>query len=113
MATLDPNLGKPAASKQSNSNQVEVKLLGQRILLRSAGEPERVREVLELVKSRINDAERRVKTATAAAPHYVALQALLDLAEEYCQAKTRAKTRFDAMAAKSDNLLSLIEAELK
>ena len=88
----------------------EIKLLGQRIALKSAGDPEIVGEVIEMVSGLLGDSEKRSKTG---APHHVALLALLALAEEYVQAKRRAAGHKTALDEKSRKLMSMIEAEFK
>ena len=88
----------------------QVSLLGEKITLKTAGDPEHVREVIGLVNERIAAAEKRIKTG---APHHVALLALLDLAEEYVQAKKRAGFHKKDLDDKSRELVGLIEAELK
>jgi hypothetical protein len=66
---------------------IELKLMGQRIVLKTQAESDRADEVTKLVKARIEMAEQRLKTG--AAPQYSALLALFDLAEEYIEAKKR------------------------
>lgn len=92
------------------STPVEIRLLGQRIALKSAGDPELVQEVLQVVTRRIEDAEKRVKSGI---PHHVALLAILDLAEEHVQAKRRVAAHQKVVEEKSRELKSLIEAEFK
>ncbi len=95
----------------NNSQTTEVKLLGQRIVLKtSEKDPETIRQILQLVVLRIEEAEKRSK---GAAPHQIALLALLDLAEEYIKAKKRTVDFKQQLDDKSSKLLSLIEAELK
>src|ERR1700722_17062138 len=91
---------------------LEVSIQGQRIPLRAREDhPEKVHEVIELVSQRLRDAEKRSRTS--AAPHQVALLALLDLAEEHLLMKERTETFKRAMSEKSERLISLLEAELK
>jgi cell division protein ZapA (FtsZ GTPase activity inhibitor) len=89
----------------------EVKLLGQRIVLKtSEADPEVLQQVLQLVTLKISEAESRSR---GAAPHQVALVALLDLAEEYIKAKKRTLDFKRQLDDKSNQLLSLVEAEFK
>jgi cell division protein ZapA (FtsZ GTPase activity inhibitor) len=89
----------------------EVKLLGQRIVLKSSEtDPEVIRQVLQLVTLKINEAEARSR---GAAPHQIALIALMDLAEEYVKAKKRTLDFKRQLDDKSSKLLSLVEAEFK
>lgn len=90
------------------NQSVEVRLLGQRILLRSQESSEFTREVVDFVTTKLTEVEQRSKNV---APHQVALLALLDLAEEYLKAKRRAQEHRSKMDEKSKELLSLIEME--
>jgi cell division protein ZapA (FtsZ GTPase activity inhibitor) len=92
------------------THSIEVKLLGQKIVLRTAGDPELVREVVDLVTIKLRESEGRGKSP---APHHVALLALLDLAEEYVKAKRRAADHRQQVDDKSRELLGLLEAEFK
>ncbi len=88
---------------------IEVRLLGQRISLRTHGEPEIVNEVVALVSQLLENAEKR---SSAPVSHHVALLALLDLAEEYVRAKKRASVQQQKMDEKSSELRKLIDAEI-
>jgi cell division protein ZapA (FtsZ GTPase activity inhibitor) len=88
----------------------QITLLGQKISLKTAGNPEHVREVIGLVNARIAVAEKRIKTS---APHHVAVLALLDLAEEYVQAKKRMAEHQIELDEKSREMIELIEVESK
>jgi cell division protein ZapA (FtsZ GTPase activity inhibitor) len=91
---------------------LEVSIQGQRIPLRAGTEdPEKVKDVIELVSRKLREAEKRSKTSTA--PHQVALLALLDLAEEHLLMKEKTESFRRAMSEKSDRLIHLLEAELK
>ena len=92
------------------SKPVEILLKGQKIALKTTGDAEFVRDVIDLVSQRIEVAEKRSK---ATAPHHIALLALLDLAEEYIQAKRRTKSHIKALEKQTGDLFSLIETELK
>jgi len=92
------------------SDTIEIRLLGQKIVLKSGGDPEAIRDVMDLVTSKLNEAETRSRSVV---PHHVALLALLDLAEEYLQAKKRASDHQKRVEEKSSHLISLLETELK
>ena len=81
---------------------IELKLMGQRVVLKTQAESERTDEVLKLVKGRIEMAEQRLKTG--AAPQYSALLALFDLAEEYLDAKKRVARHQDEMRSTAQSL---------
>jgi cell division protein ZapA (FtsZ GTPase activity inhibitor) len=95
----------------STVSTLEVKLLGQRIVLKSSEtDPELIREVLDLVSRKLDEAENRSRGAP---PHQTAVLALLDLAEEYIQAKKRTLDFKQQLDEKSSELLSLVETEFK
>lgn len=95
----------------TKNQTTEVKLLGQRIVLKSSEtDPEVIRQVLELVSARVGEAEKR---SNGAAPHQIALLALLDLAEEYVKAKKRTLDFKQQLDDKSSKLLGLVEAEFQ
>ena len=91
-------------------NSVEIRLLNQRIALKTAGDPELIHEVIQVVSKKIEDAEKRVTTSV---PHHVALLALLDLAEEHAQAKRKVADYQKQVESKARELRGLIEAEFK
>jgi hypothetical protein len=96
---------------ESKGLPVEIRLLGQKIALRSQGDPDLVREVVEVVTRKIGDAERRRGKGSAA--HHVALLALLDLAQEHVQARKRAGEHQTRLDLKARELSELIEAEFR
>lgn len=86
----------------------EVKLLGQKIILKSTeADPEVIRDVVQLVTMKLDAAENRSKGAV---PHQIALLALLDLAEEYVKAKRKTQDLKGQLDGKSGKLLDLIES---
>ena len=95
-----------------NSNpQFEVSVFGQKVVLRNSGDdPELVKKAVELVVTKVEEADGR---AQGAAPHYVALLALMDLASEYLRAKEKTEGYKRQVDEKSARLLSWIEAELR
>jgi cell division protein ZapA (FtsZ GTPase activity inhibitor) len=96
----------------SKTQSVEIKLMGQKIALKtSESDPELVRDVAELVSVRIRNAEKRSKSG--AAPHQVMVLALMDLAEEYIKAKQRTLDYKRRVGAKSEALDDFIQSELK
>lgn len=91
------------------NHSVEVRLLGQKVALKSQGDPDRVREVVDLVSERLKEAEARARGTMA--PHHVALLAMLDLAEEYVSAKERFGRHQEQVQETSRGLSSWIKAE--
>ena len=90
---------------------IEVKLLGQKFVLKSSEcDPDWVREVVDLVSLRLDEAEKRGRGVAA---HQVALLALMDLAEEYVKAKKRIFEYQKQVDEKANRLLGLLESELK
>jgi cell division protein ZapA (FtsZ GTPase activity inhibitor) len=95
----------------TKAQTTEVKLLGQRLVLKvSESDPEITRQVLQLVTMKLSEAETRSR---GAAPHQIALVALLDLAEEYIKAKKRTLDFKRQLDDKSSKLLNLVETEFK
>ena len=94
----------------STSTAVEIKLAGQKIVLKaSEADPVLLREILELVSTKIKNAEKRGK---GSASHQVALVALLDLAEEYIKAKHRTAEYKREMNSRTDSLIRVLESEI-
>ena len=95
----------------TKTTPLEIKLLGQKIVLKTTeSNPELAKEIVNLVSSKIKEAESRVKSP---APHQVVLIALLDLAEEYVKAKRKTLDFKREMNEKSSHLLSLLDPESK
>jgi hypothetical protein len=93
------------------AKSLELKLCGQRILIKASEiDPELSEQVMELVSRKIEEAEERTSSRTVAA-HQVVLLALLDVAKEYIQAKQRTVEFKKKISAKSTHVLGLIEAD--
>ncbi|RYZ70468.1 MAG: cell division protein ZapA [Proteobacteria bacterium] len=72
-------------------NQItELELLGQKLRLKTSGEPARIAKIAAFVKERLDVAEGRFKGVHP--PHLIAIHALFELAEEYLDAQTRVGT---------------------
>lgn len=96
----------------ASANPLELKILGQRIPLKAGGmDPDLVREVVDLVAAKVESAEKRCPQGVMA--YQVAVLALLDLGEEYLQAKRRTEAFKADIEERSERLLDLIEANLK
>jgi cell division protein ZapA (FtsZ GTPase activity inhibitor) len=89
-----------------NPSSIEVEFFGQKISLKSEGEFEVVQEAVELAKVRVTEASRRGKSA---APHQIALLALLDLCEEYVRARRRTIDYRRELSARAEALQSTLE----
>jgi cell division protein ZapA (FtsZ GTPase activity inhibitor) len=100
-----------SAADMAKLQNTEIRLLGQKVVLKpSETDPEIVRQVVQLATAKLNEAESR---SQGAAPHQIALIALLDLAEEYIKAKKRTVDFKRQLDEKSSKLLSLVEADFK
>jgi hypothetical protein len=96
------------------SAQLELSLFGQKIRLKrkapstsGTDDPELVEQVVKLVQKKVKEAEARAPSN--AAPHYVAVMALLDMAGEYLQAKARTEEFKREVEFKSAELVAWIE----
>jgi len=85
---------------------IDLEFLGQRMALKSKGDPEVADQVVDLVNARLKDAEKRARGLPA---HKVALLALLELAEEMVQAKNRATVYQGEVRQKAENIKKFIE----
>ena len=93
-------------------NQIELSLFGQKIFLKHrTRDPALVEQVVALVNAKVREAQTR--SPEGSAPHHVALVALLDLAAEYIQAKSRTDDFKREIDRKSTELRTWIETELK
>lgn len=81
----------------------EIEFLGQKLTLKTGSDPETVQEAVELARDRIQDAQRRTK---GAAPHQIALIALLDLSEEYIRARRRTQEYKSEITRRSSALVN-------
>jgi len=93
----------------AKTQTIELTLMGQKIVLKTSADAERVAEVTELVKARLQAAEKRMKTN---APHLAAVLSLFDLAEEYLDAKKRTGEHLDAARSQAEKLQAWVETEL-
>ncbi|MCM2278376.1 MAG: cell division protein ZapA [Oligoflexia bacterium] len=94
------------------SEALEIKLLGQRIALKATQtDPVRTREVVEFVSAKLRKAEKRAPKGLVS-PHQVALLALLELADEYLEAREKTSVFKEEIERRSSRLLSIIESEL-
>ena len=99
-ASFNPALSLPAH---------EIEIRGQRIPIRSQGDPEVIAETIATVKAGLRSADSRVKKELAV--HHVILLAYLELAEEYVRAKKGLVAYQSEVANQAETLMELIGAE--
>jgi cell division protein ZapA (FtsZ GTPase activity inhibitor) len=93
-----------------SQSKIELSVLGKKISLRaSENDPELLKEISELVGTKIKSAEKRVKGGIAS---QVLLLALVEIAEEYVKAKHRTIQFKRDVSERSEHLLGVIENEL-
>ena len=92
------------------TSSVELDVLGERLLVRSAEDPDFVNEVAEVVKLRLQESKRRLAQKE---PHpsrqNVLLLALLDLAEEYVKSKRRSLVHRSKIGSKIIEIKALLD----
>ena len=94
----------------AQKTQIEVDLLGEKLLLRASEDPEIVQEVAELVKLRLQESRRRLsQKAEAPSRQNILLLALLDLAEEYVKSKRRGLVHRSRIGTKLVEIRSMLE----
>lgn len=91
MSRIDPHSSRAGA-------EMEIDILGERLLIRGSEDPQFVGEVAELVKLRLQEANRRLSGTPN--KNRVLLLALLDLAEEYVKSKRRVLTQRSRISSK-------------
>ncbi len=103
MSRIDPNSSRAGA-------EMEIDILGERLLIRASEDPEVVGEVAELVKLRLQEANRRLSGTPN--KNRVLLLALLDLAEEYVKSRRRLlsqRSKISARLAEARQMLDRAE----
>ena len=94
----------------ATSSNIELNVFGQKLFLKhKEQDPQLVKQVVELVTGKIEQAQSRAKTAP---PHQVTLLALMDLAAEYIQAKERTREFKEQIDEKSVAIQKWIDTEL-
>ena len=94
----------------AQQTQIEIDLLGEKLLLRASEDPEIVQEVAELVKLRLQESRRRLsQKAQAPSRQNILLLALLDLAEEYVKSKRRSLVHRSRIGSKLVEIRSMLE----
>lgn len=96
------------------NRSIEFDFLGEKISLKVPAPSEGsssdiLNEVIALAQYKIKDAQKR---ARGAASHKIVLLALLDLAEDYVQSKTKTTEFKREVSQKSQTLIQLLDAEL-
>ena len=94
----------------AQKTQIEIDLLGEKLLLRASEDPEIVQEVAELVKLRLHESRRRLsQKSQAISRQNILLLALLDLAEEYVKSKRRSLVHRSKIGSKLVEIRSMLE----
>lgn len=97
-----------AQSKTLSS--MEFTVCGQRIPVKASQvDPELLAELERLVGNKLKDAERR---AARLAPHQVVLLALVDLANDYVQARRKTSEFKRSVTEKSGEIIATLERKL-
>lgn len=68
---------------------VNIELLGQKIIFKSDADPEHLSRVIEFAETRLDEALAQAQGKGVQAPHWIALLALLEVSDDYLQAKER------------------------
>mgnify|MGYP003952398755 CR=1 FL=1 len=111
MSAANPNLSTSATPVSSTpSSTIELTLMGQKIMLKTSADPKKVEAIVSLVKERLEQSEKRLKGNSA--PHLTAILALLDLGEEYLEAKKRTHDHLNQIETRTKNLTDWIRAEI-
>ena len=95
---------------EKKSTTVTIELLGQKMTLKTGDKGELVHEAVEVARTKLRDAQLRLKTGAA---HQVALIALLDMAEDYIRAKKRVLEQKKLISDRTDRLIDLVDSELR
>lgn len=85
---------------------IELTIMNQKVVLRTAASPERAERVARVVRERIASAEKRLKPGTASS--HAAVLALFDLSEEYLDASERVKGNHAELREKTESLLNFL-----
>jgi len=94
----------------AQKTQVEIDLLGEKLLLRTNEDAEIAAEVASLVKQRISESRNRLSQRPGALSRQnILLLALLDLAEEYVKSKRRSLVHRSRIGGKLAEIRSMLE----
>jgi cell division protein ZapA (FtsZ GTPase activity inhibitor) len=107
MSPIDPHSSRAGA-------EMEIDILGERLVIRASEDPQFVGEVAELVKLRLQEANRRLSGTPN--KNRVLLLALLDLAEEYVKSKRRLlsqRSKISSKLAEARQVLDRAEGRTK
>jgi len=104
-------MAQPKSSSTASANaSVELDILGERLVVRSAEDQDFVNEVAELVKVRLQESKRRLsKKETVPSRNNVLLLALLDLAEEYVKSKRRSLVHRSKIGTKLVEIRAMLD----
>lgn len=103
-----------SALKSGQTVQIELKVLGQKLILKSDADLANSKRAVDFISQRVIAVEKRLKTAsgtTSIPPMHVALLALLELGQEYIDAKDRVAAHQSAMNQLARQILNGLEAQ--
>lgn len=89
---------------------IQFEFLGQKVGLKSSGDPNQVDEAVRLATTKLEEVRSRNKKA---APHQIALIALLELAEQYVDAKVKVSAFQKEIQEKTERIHRLIQSEIE
>lgn len=94
-------------TKNETKKTLELGFLGEKIAFRFNNDPELVAEIVQLASEKLTEAYNRSK---GAAPHKVALLALLDLSEDLIKSKRRFVSYKEKALEKATRILKAMDA---
>ena len=90
--------------------EVEISILGKKLILASDADEEYVREVANFVNERIENARKKSPAGTM--PLTIAILGALDVADEYFKARGQSKYLKEELEKRIDDLIKYIEEKL-
>lgn len=88
---------------------VNIELLGQKIIFKSDADPAHLQRVVEFAEARINQALSQAQGKGVQAPHWIALLALLEVSDDYLQAKEKFSELQSRTQAQVERIQVLLE----
>jgi hypothetical protein len=94
--------------EQRNAHAVEFTFQGQKISLLSKGDPNQIAEAVDIATQKLMEVQEK---ASGAPLHKVAIVALLDLAEQFVQARRQVAEYQTSIQDKTEELLKVLHDE--